>query len=907
MDFITFALLGLATGALYAVIAQGMVLVYRSSGLLNFAQTAILMVGAYAYYEVHERAQIPAVPAVVISVGICAALGVAIHLIVLRPMRHTPPLTRVIATLGLLIVLYSIAVIRYTDDLRSIRSILPSRAVTLLPGVVVGEDRILIFVIGCLLTAALWGVYRFTAFGRLTTAVAESELSATTLGHSPDVVAAVNWAVSGALAGLAGILIAPITYLEPTTLSIQLLIFPLAAALMAGFRSFPICLVAAWVIGVAQSELSYYVHQTGVATAAPFVLVIVALVVRGRGIPLRGTVFDRLPAVGSGRIRPLALLVTYAVVTAVVFSVGVDWATALTVTIVNAIICLSVVVVTGYGGQLSLAQYVLAGTAALVAARLAPHMPFVAALVVAVAVTTVGGLIVGLPAIRTRGVSLAVVTLGVAVAASAIVLGNSDWTGGQSGLLVPSPSVFGWNIDPLFEPARYSFVALTVLTLLGVGVANLRRGVTGRRLIAVRSNERAAASLGVNVAFVKSYAFAVGAAIAGTGGVFLAFMQPSVLVAQFTVFQAITIVGVVVVGGVGSPLGAVFAALLISGGVTSQILSGWSQLNLYLPLIGGLLLLINLRVAPDGLVELSRRTLAPITRRWDLLVTRVPGIGPKPAMDTAARITRAVPRPLEVRNLTVLFGGVRALDGVTIDVRPGEVHGLIGPNGAGKTTLIDAITGFVPTSHGSIVLGGKSLDGAPASRRARAGLGRSFQSLELFSDLTVEENIAVACEVGSRWRYLTDFLRPGKVRLTGPAASTVDRLHLRDMRHLKPDDVSYGARKVIAIARAIAGAPSILLLDEPAAGLDDTEADELGRVIVALAKEWGIGVLLVEHKVDLVLSVSDRLTVLRNGVVLDSGVPDDVRRNPEVVEAYLGTSSDELPSGLRGRPTASIG
>jgi ABC-type branched-subunit amino acid transport system ATPase component/ABC-type branched-subunit amino acid transport system permease subunit len=899
MDFIRFGLLGLATGALYAVVAQGMVLVYRSSGLINFAQTAILMVGAYAYFETHERAQIPTAPAVVLSVGICALLGAAIHLLVLRPMRHTSPLTRVIATLGVLIVLYSVAVIRYSQDLRSISSILPTRPVTVLPGTPIGLDRILIFVIGCVLTAGLWGVYRFTAFGRVTTAVAENEMSATTLGHSPDFVATVNWAVSGALAGVAGILIAPITYLEPTTLSIQLLVFPLAAALMAGFRSFPICLAAAWLIGVAQSELSYYVHMTGVETAAPFVLVIAVLVVRGRGIPLRGTLFDRLPAVGSGRIRPLPTALVYIAATVLVFSVGIDWATAITVTVINAIICLSVVVVTGYAGQLSLTQYVLAGVAALFAARLAPHMPFVAALLVAVALTAVGGLLVGLPAIRTRGVTLAVVTLGVAVAASAVVLGNAGWAGGQGGLAVPSPSLFGWNIDPLMQPNRYSFFSLTVLTLLCLAVANLRRGVTGRRLLAVRSNERAAASLGVNVAFVKSYAFVVGAAIAAVGGVLLAFMQPVVLVSQFTVFAAITIVGLVVVGGVGSPIGAVLAAALISGGVTSQIFNGWGNLNRYLPLIGGVLLLLNLRFAPDGVAELMRRSIAPLTRRWDRLVARLPRPGRRSGGPAPRTVVRVEPRTLQVRDLSVYFGGVKAVDGVSIEVRPGEVHGLIGPNGAGKTTVIDAITGFVPTKHGSVTLGTQSLDGLSASRRARGGMARAFQSLELFSDLTVEENVAVACETGARWRYLTDFLHPGRIRLTGVAAGAIDRLGLDGIRHTKPDSVSYGARKVIAIARAIAGAPSILLLDEPAAGLDDAEADELAELIAALAKEWGIGVLLVDHKIDLVLSVSDRLTVLHNGVVLDSGTPEDVRRNPAVVDAYLG--AEDEPAGALGQ------
>src|SRR5882757_1130304 len=894
MDVLRFALLGLATGALYAMVAQGMVLVYRGSGLLNFAQTGMLMVGAYAFFEMHERSGWPAALSLVLSVVLCAALGAVIHLVVLRPMRHSSPLARVIATLGVLIVLYSAAVLRYRHDLRSIPSVLPTRTVTILPNTPIGLDRILIFVIGCGLTAVVWAVYRFSSFGRVTTAVAENELCAATMGHSPDRIAVINWAVGGAVAGLAGILIAPITFLEPNSLSIQLLIFPMAAALVAGFRSFPVCLLAALLIGVAQAELSRYVHVTGIQSAAPFIVVIAVLVIRGQGLPLRGTLLDRLPAVGTGRVRPLAVAALYAGAAVAVFSVDVDWAAAISVTVASAIICLSIVVITGYGGQLSLTQFVLAGVAALIAARLSPHLPFAASLTIAVAATMAGGLVVGLPALRTRGISLAIVTLGLAIAVYAAVLSKSSWTGGTSGLVVRSPSLFGWSIDPFFEGGRYAFVSLTVLTLLCLAVANLRRGVIGRRLLAVRSNERAAASLGVSVAAVKSYAFVLAAGIAGIGGVLLAFLQPSVLVSQFDVFDAILIVGAVVVGGIGSPGGAVIGATMITGGVTSKIFGGWGDFNLYLPLIGGLLLLLNLWTAPDGLFDLNRRALAPITSRVDRLVgrlrARLPGPWRRSARpDEAPQIARVSPRPLRVRDLSVAFGGVQALSRVSLDVAPGEVHGLIGPNGAGKTTLIDAVTGFVQARQGVVQIGDVPIHGWSARRRARQGLARSFQSLELFSDLTVEENLAVACDTSSSWKYVTDLFRPGRIRLTGAAQEAIRQFDLNRLRHLKPQSISFGERKVVAIARAIAGAPSVLLLDEPAAGLDDAEADELAALIRVLARDWGIGILLVEHKIDMVMAVSDRVTVLNNGVVLASGRPDEVRSDPAVVRAYLGT------------------
>jgi ABC-type branched-subunit amino acid transport system ATPase component/ABC-type branched-subunit amino acid transport system permease subunit len=902
MDIVRFALLGLATGSLYAMVTQGMVLVYRGSGLLNFAQAAFAMVGAYVDYELRVQARIPGLPSLLCAMLACAALGAAVHLGILRRMRNSSPLSRVIATVGVLMVLYAAAVIRYQLNTLPLPSVLPTSSVTVLPGVIIGEDRLLILLIGCALTAGLWLVYRFTSFGRATAAVAQSELHAATLGYSPDRIATINWAIGGALAALAGALIAPITYLVPDQLAITLLIFPLAAGLVGRFSSFPVCFVAALVIGIGQSELSRYSDITGIQSAAPFLVVIVALVAIGRGLPIRGTLQDRLPAVGTGRIRPVPVLVLYAVFAVLAFVLNVNWATALTVTICTAIICLSVVVVTGYAGQLSFAQYILAGVSALVAARLSAYMPFVAALIIAVLVNAAAGLVFGLPALRTRGITFAIVTFGLAVSISAVLLENYQWTGGSSGITVPTPSLFGWNIDPNLESGRYAFVCLSVLVLLACAVANLRRGVTGRRLLAVRSNERAAASLGVNVAWVKSYAFMLSAAIAGTGGVLLAFLQPDVLVSQFDVFTSITLLAVVVVGGLGSPGGALIGSLLVGGGIATQIFSGWDSFNSWLPLIGGISLLLNLRFAPDGLFELNRQMLAPLMTRADRLWARLPNPvrrratapAAPPVAQTGVKIS---PRVLQVRGLSVSFGGVHALTDVSLDLHPGEVHGLIGPNGAGKTTLIDAITGFVKTTAGSVQIGETPIAGWAAHRRARAGLSRSFQSLELFTDLTVQENVAVACQRSGRWPYFTDLVWPRRIRLTPAAREAMRQFELDDLRELKQDQISFGQRKVVAIARAIAGAPSVLLLDEPAAGLDDHEAAELAGLIIRLAQDWGIAVLLVEHKIDMVMSASDRVTVLVGGRVLTSGTPAEVSANPAVVDAYLGSA---LPVDAQG-------
>jgi sulfate-transporting ATPase len=890
MEALRFALLGLATGAIYALLAVGLVLVYRGSGLLNFAQGAIAMFGAYAYYELTVRLDVPKWPSMAVTVLLCAALGAIIHLVVLRAMRrrNASPLARVIATLSVLLILQSAALLIYGSYPLQVPSLLPTRTVTLFSDQLsLTVDRLWILGICLALSALLYAVYRWSSFGRVTAAVAENELAAASFGYSPDTVAAANWAIGSVLAGVAGVLIAPILFLQPNTL-VLLIVPAMAAALVGGFSSFPIVLGAALALGVAQSEISRYVGGTGWATAAPFIAVIAFLAVRGRGLPLRSFVLDRPPTVGTGKVRPAVVLVIWGVGSWLILGAGAEWDASLVTTFGTAIVCLSIVLLTGYTGQLSLAQFVIAGVGALVAAKLIAHMALIPAVVLATLATGAIGAVIGLPALRTRGATLAVATLCLGSAVVAAVFSNTAWTGGLSGIVLPQLSLLGWSIDPVVHPDRYAFVTFTVLIAIAVAVANLRRGVTGRQLLAVRSNERAAASLGVPVAGVKAYAFFVAAVVAAIGGILLAFVQPTVQVTQFDVFTCVLLVGLTVIGGIGYVPGGIFAGLLIAGGVFTQVFSGWSSINDYLPLVGAVGLTLTLMTGPDGWFAGVRASAARLVAAMDRVRLLGPlpvrGRGGPPPIDTV----RVPAQTLRVEGVCVRFGGVRAVQDVSIEVRPGEIHGLIGPNGAGKTTLIDAITGFAKTSSGAVRLGEEDVSRWGPRRRAMHGLARSFQSLELFDDLTVEENLAVASRHGARLARVTDLVAPGRVHLSPAAHAAVRSFQLEHLLSVQPTSISFGQRKIVAIARSVASTPSTLLLDEPAAGLDDTEADELATLIRRLADEWGIGILLVEHKVDLIMSISDRITVLDGGRVLASGTPDEVQATPEVLDAYLG-------------------
>ena len=244
--------------------------------------------------------------------------------------------------------------------------------------------------------------------------------------------------------------------------------------------------------------------------------------------------------------------------------------------------------------------------------------------------------------------------------------------------------------------------------------------------------------------------------------------------------------------------------------------------------------------------------------------------------------------------LTVRFGTVVAVDGVSFEVGPGEVVGLIGPNGAGKTTVIDAVTGFVKPAAGTIGLDGRAIQRDSATKRASQGLRRSFQSLELFEDLSVEDNIRAGAEQGaSKASWVSDLFWPGKHTLSPTAVAAIRGFDLEDDLASLPEELSYGKRRLVGIARAVASGPSILMLDEPAAGLDETESRELAGLIRRLADERQMGILLVEHDVPLVMSTCDRIVCIDFGKVIASGTPEQVRTDDLVVAAYLGTHDDE--------------
>jgi ABC-type branched-subunit amino acid transport system ATPase component/branched-subunit amino acid ABC-type transport system permease component len=902
MEVLRFAVLGLGAGAIYGLAALAVVLVYRGSGVLNFASGATGMVGAFIFYNAKENGRSTTV-SWILALGFGLLIGVAIHLFLMRPLRNASALSRLVATLGVFILFVGIASQRWPDPDRPGR-ILPTETVTLPGDLRIARDRLILLAIGIGLCIVLSLVYRRTPFGFATTAVAENRRAAASAGISPDLVGAVNWALGSALAVAAAVLIVNITTLNMVALT--LLIVPaLAAALLGQFRSFWLTLAGGLLIGVLESEAAYGQVRfpdwplEGAGLTIPFVLIIILLIVRGRSLPIRGDIGSHPPRVGEGVIRPVSLLVALAAAVPLITTVFTDsMLSGVSRSAAVALIVLSLVVVTGFAGQVSLAQFALAGLSAWLAAKAVIELSLPDELAVLVGVLGVipVGMVVGIPSLRTRGANLAVATLGLAVVIEAQIFNNDERTGGLRGLEIGEFRLFGIQFNAVRDPARYALFTCACFVVAALLVANLRRGRAGRRLVAVRSNERAAAALGISVFGAKLYAFGLGAAIAGLGGILLVFgRSPIVLRGTFALFESVAVVLYAVLGGVGFILGAAVGGAVAPGGVVARALGEVLESTARLQIVVSALVLVQLALLPDGVASTFSALRSFVMRL-------VPRRRPRPTVMATEEVEppQAAPRSLAATDVTVRFGGLLAVDGVSLRVEPGTVVGLIGPNGAGKTTLLDALNGFYRRHRGAVRLGDRDVTAWSTTRRARGGIGRAFQSLELFETMTVRDNLRTASDRRDPLAYLVNLLFPGRAELSPAAIAAIKEFGLEVDLDRRVAELSFGRRRLVSVARAIATQPSVLLLDEPAAGLDRAEATELGVLVRRLADRWGMAVVLVEHDVELVFDVCDRIAVLDFGRLIAEGSPVEVRHNAAVKAAYLGTEERGAPVAVAG-------
>ncbi|GAF47636.1 branched-chain amino acid ABC transporter permease/ATP-binding protein [Rhodococcus wratislaviensis] len=894
-EVVLFAILGLGAGSAYALIAQGMILVHRATGVVNFAQGALALVGASTYVWLTNSLGLPTVGAAVLAVAITGAVGAMIQRFVMRPLGRAPMLAKLVAVLGLILLLQGLVLIAFGTDHQAVKPLIPNDSMGLF-GLTIGRDRLILLLIALFFAAVLSIFAQRTTMGALFRAASDSEEGVSILGYSLNALATSTWVVGAMLAGFAGIVIAPITSLSSTTF-VLLVIPALAVALPSAFSSFWIATGAALLLGVVQSEIArFWTHDSptiqGMQQALPFLLIILVMVARGRAVPGRGAItLGRPPLAPPVRIRPIpiAMIVLGAmVVTAVATR---SYQTAITVAMISALVALSLVVLTGYVGQISLAQMMFAGLGALFCSIFANNvgLPFPLPIIAAGLAVVPFGLLLGIPALRVRGVSLAVVTLGAAVAVDALVFADPKLTGGVDGISVPAPQVFGYSLDGVLHPFRFAMFVLVVLLLAVLGVARLRSSRLGLKMLATRDNERAAAAEGVNTVQTKLIAFSIAAFLAGVAGSLFGYLYGHLAFESFAPFTSIAFITTAYIGGIGSVVGALLAGLLAAGGPFFNLLAGFASVDQFQLVIAGAGVILTAVLNPDGIAPAFGENIRQIRVR----LTRTPD-GPQPQSSKSAgdpqridlerrRANRPAPGDvlLETSGLSVQFGAVHAVDDVDVVVRQGMLVGLIGPNGAGKTTLIDAVCGFVP-SMGRVDFDGRPLDGLRVHQRARRGVRRTFQSVELFEDLTVQENLVVPSR-GEHDPSLDDQLS---------VDSVLDLVGLSDKAELYPRQLSAGETKLVGLARALRGEPKLLLLDEPAAGLDSHESRRLGDRLVRLV-DMGITIVLVDHDLDLVMGVCDEVVVLERGRVLVTGEPAEVRNDPRVRAAYIGADPDE--------------
>ncbi len=914
MQLWTFIIVGLTAGGAYALTAIGVVTIYRGSGVLNFAHGAIGMAGTYVFWEFYKDgaathgltpvAKWGVGPAITMGIVAGAVIGLFVYLLVMYPLRNASELARVIATLGVLLIIQNAALLLYSSETVVIPRFLGHDSYDVF-GAPLRHDAAIVLIVVAALTILLPLLFRFTRLGLSATALQVQPVAASTLGISPHPAGIITWTLGGSLAAAAGILVVPSIGLSPTQLTL-LINYALAASLLGKFRNYFITVAAALAMGIAESVMILYNITDWIRLMTPFVVITVALIAGGTAVPGRGFAESRLPKVGTGRLRPTqaALWLGIAVFVALGFSNG--WSISMANAAIAALVSLSIVIVTGYAGQVSLATYALMGVGALLGAHAVGSwgLGYGMTIVVGTLGGAVAGLLLGLPAIRVRGIDLTVATLVFSIVIANTVFISSVFIGnnGFDGIVVPNPTLFGADMDPGLHPQRFTILVMIILVVVAIGTVNLRRSVAGRRFLAVRANERGAAALGISVGGTKVAAFALGGAVAGLAGSLTVFRSRTVTFTNFDVFKSIYALAFTIVSGVGYVAGGIYSGVISNGGPVSFLFRNLSsKIDQLLAIASGLLVVQIMLQNPNGIIALMSEQKAWLVERVRLLrAIASPRLRARrregdelaqhaPVEELAARHGDVV---LRVDGLSLRYGPVTAVDNVTLQVAAGEVVGVIGPNGAGKTSLIDTITGFARKTGGAIELGGSEISRWSIRRRSRAGLGRTFQNLELFSDLTVRENLLAAHDSRSIAAYITGWVRPGSDRLTGAAAQAVRVLGLELWLDTEINTLPQGTRQLVAVARALAAKPRVMCLDEPAAGLDQTERDAMSRAIRTVVKQLGIGVLLIEHNVDVVAGLCDRVFVLDFGAVVADGLPADVLASDVVRAAYLGTSAE---------------
>jgi ABC-type branched-subunit amino acid transport system ATPase component/ABC-type branched-subunit amino acid transport system permease subunit len=935
---------GVIGGLITSLIAMGIVLVYRSSRVINFAVGSIGIPAAALFAIMAGVHHWPYLPSLIISLILGTLTGVIVELAVIRRLFKSPRVIVLVATIGVAQLCEAITLALPNYRTGSLQSQFPlpfEGSWQPFADVQVTASQLLVLIVVPLITFGLWWLLGHTAFGDAVRAAASNSDLARMTGINPKMVSTGVWAIAGFLGTVAILLIATdqtsadLVHIGPDTL-----LRGMVAALIGGMVSFPRAVVGAVAIGILDRVLFFnYTAETGLVQFVLFVIVLVLVArVSRNDSGSSGESFQFAPRIAAvpERLRNIwwvkrlpQFVALMAIVVAVVLPFMVDqserhqtWATI----IAFALCAVSVVVLTGWGGQLSLGQMAFAGLGALTAAALIRGLQFNIgwhstrvldgglssisfpwAMLLGASLASLVAVIVGVGALRVRGLLLAISTLAFAIAAQAYLFNRTFFTAGSTTIEIPRTDILFLQLT--HRNRAYYYFCLIILVVVLVLVGHLKRTGIGRMIVGVRENELAASAMTVSPARAKLIAFALGGFIAGLGGVLLGAVNLTFGPSEryFLVEDSLNLIAIVVIGGLGSLSGAVVGALWVIG-----LPAFWPDNQLVPLFTSSIGLLIILLYIPGGFVQIGYYARDSLLRWVDKRMGPVDTT--KSVTVPPASLTRIAPlEPARVNpdgsvlhtdHLTVRFGGLTAVDDVEFRAMPGEVVGLIGNNGAGKSTLLNAIGGYVP-AKGEVELLGRDVSKARAHQRARRGLGRTFQAARLYPELTVRDTVQLALEARdstSFWGSLlwVPSIKPER-RKYAEAHELIDFLGLGRYADRYVAELSTGTRRIVELATVLAVAPRVICLDEPTAGVAQREAEAFGPLILRVQHELDATLVVVEHDLPLILSISDRVYCLEAGRVIAEGLPTEVRGDPRVIASYLGTDDRAIQRSNAGR------
>ena len=903
--------LGAIIGMIYGLLAVGLVLVYRTNRIINFAHGEVGAFGAAFFGTAVLRWHIPYYLAIPLAFAAAGAMAALAEVAVVRRLRNAPRIMSIVATLGVgqFLVFFSAAFNPTTSAGFSYPSP-PGMPEFTLGALRLTQAYVGMLVFGPIVVAALVIFLRRSRFGLGIRASSANPEAARMAGIFAGRMSSLAWALAGVVSAFTAILVLPSRgFTAGESFGPSLLVRAMAGAVIARMNSLPAALAAGIGVGVVEQLLLWNYPRAGFVELALFVVILGALLVQ-RGVGGREEEKGSWAAVQGWRPLPEAVarlrevriaprvLGIAAIVVAALLPVVMSNSNSVIVAGIMSfsIVGLSVGVITGLGGQLSLGQFALGGIGAVISYQVSRRVgSFPLAFLYAGLGAAVVSLVIGVPALRIRGLLLTVSTLGFTLVMTTWLL-QQPWALGD-GVDPGRPIVFGRALD---TGRSYYYFVLAVLVLMTLLARNVRRSGLGRLLVAVRDNEDNARAFTVPARAVKLQGFLVAGFLAGVGGAAYGHMLSRIGTATFPTGSNIDVVAMSVIGGMSLLVGPLIGAFYIIGvpaflpldsaGLAAQRL-GWLILILYLP--GGI---------AQGLEPLRARFVRWAARRndVDLAAAEESADANRGAIETPAGLPAVVAparrlRPngsvlLEGIDLYKRFGGVAAVNDVSLQVRAGEIVGLIGPNGAGKTTLFELLGGFTRPDRGRVVFDGEDVSDFGPEARARRGLIRSFQDAALFPTMTVLDAARLAFERTAP----TSFFR-SVLGFTGSdrdkdrmARELVGAMGLDAYRNKQIQELSTGTRRITEIACLLALRPTLLLLDEPSSGIAQRETEALGELLRDIKDELDLTMLVIEHDIPLIMGLSDRIVAMDAGVVIAEGAPEDVRTNPHVVTAYLG-------------------